>query len=131
MNIKLNVKRKYKINGKEYTSIEEMPDEVRAVFQKAMDQQAGMGQTTHSSLTKAKIVFNGTEYYKIESMPQDVRQLYEKVLGVAEGGISVSRDDVSGLGDELLKKTLASGASGAVDLKKTTKFDPLLRGYLS
>ncbi len=34
MNLDFNVQRKFKINGKEYNSIEEMPDNVREILQR-------------------------------------------------------------------------------------------------
>ena len=61
MKININVKRRFKINGKEYNSIEEMPDDVRAAFEEAMDSQAGAEHTVKSEATKNRIVFNGTE----------------------------------------------------------------------
>lgn len=88
-----------------------------------MDQQSGAGGSTHSSVKQTKILFNGTEYGNIDAMPHDVRQLYEKVLCVAETATGLSRDEVTGIGDEILRNAHVSGASGAADIKKTTKFE--------
>jgi hypothetical protein len=101
MNVNVNVNRKYKINGKEYNSIEEMPPDIRNAFEKAMASQAGSGIpiTTHT-----KIIFNGTEYQSIDAMPQDVYQLYEKVLKAAETGSApanvITAGDISGISAE-------------------------------
>lgn len=83
MNVNVNVKRKYKINGKEYNSIEEMPPDIRAAFEKALASQSGKSDI---SSQHTKIIFNGIEYENIEEMPQDVSELYEKVLKAAEKG---------------------------------------------
>ena len=80
----VNVKRKFKINGKEYNSIEEMPPDIRNTFEKAMASQTGSDHQANPATMQTKIIFNGTEYQSIDAMPQDVRQLYEKVLKSAE-----------------------------------------------
>jgi len=77
MDIKVKVNWKFKVNGKEYGSVEEMPAEVREAYQKAK----GMSQ-----MRTAKIVFNSKEYESIEAMPEDVRRVYDKVMRAAETG---------------------------------------------
>ena len=98
MNVNVNVKRKYKINGKEYNSIEEMPPDIRNAFEKAMASQAG---SVNPTVMQTKIIFNGTEYQSIDAMPQDIRQLYEKVLKAAETGNTstniITAGDISGM----------------------------------
>ena len=86
MNVNVNVKRKFKINGKEYNSIEEMNPDIRNAFEKAMASQAGSDHQVNPATVQTKIIFNGTEYKSIDAMPQDVRQLYEKVLKSVEAG---------------------------------------------
>jgi hypothetical protein len=101
MNVNVNVKRKYKINGKEYNSIEEMPPDIRNAFEKAMASQAGSDHQINPATIHTKIIFNGTEYQNIDAMPQDVRQLYEKVLNAAETGTApaniITAGDISGI----------------------------------
>jgi hypothetical protein len=98
MNVNVNVKRKFKINGKEYNSIEEMPPDIRNAFEKAMASKADTGTPL---TTQTKIIFNGTEYQSIDAMPQDVRQLYEKVLNAAETGTApdniITAGDINGM----------------------------------
>jgi hypothetical protein len=84
MNVNVNVKRKFKVNGKEYNSIEEMPPDIRNAFEKAIASQADKGQPASPTTMQTKIIFNGIEYQSLDAMPQDVRQLYEKVLKAAE-----------------------------------------------
>jgi len=101
MNVNVNVKRKFKVNGKEYNSIEEMPQDIRNAFEKAMASKTGSGQQVNPATMQTKIIFNGTEYQSIDAIPQDVRQLYEKVLKAAETGTApaniITANDISGL----------------------------------
>ena len=101
MNVNVNVKRKYKINGKEYNSVEEMPSDIRNAFEKAMASQADTGNHINLAVTQTKIIFNGTEYQNIDAMPQDVRKLYEKVLKAAETGTApaniITAGDISSI----------------------------------
>lgn len=86
MALNINIKRKFKINGKEYNSIEEMPHDVRDIFEKALASQAGAGRQASPATMQFKISFNDQKYNNIDAMPRDVRQLYEKVLKTAETG---------------------------------------------
>jgi hypothetical protein len=101
MNVNVNVKRKIKVNGKEYNSIEEMPPDIRNAFEKAMASRAGSGRQEDPATVQTKIIFNGIEYKSINAMPQDIRQLYEKVLKAAETGAApaniITAGDISGI----------------------------------
>jgi hypothetical protein len=101
VNVNANVKRKFKINGKEYNSIEEMPQDIRNAFEKAMASKTGTSLPINPASMQTKIIFNGTEYQSIDAMPQDVRQLYEKVLKAAETGTApaniITANDISGI----------------------------------
>lgn len=81
MNVKINFKRKFKVDGKEYNAIEEMPPDIRNAFEKA----TAAGKAI-PSIAQNKIIFNGIEYKKIEDMPPDVRQLYEQALDAVQSG---------------------------------------------
>ena len=76
MNVNVNVKRKFKVNGKEYNSIEEMPQDIRSAFEKAMASKTGSGQQVNTATMQTKIIFNGTEYQSIDVMPQDEPKSY-------------------------------------------------------
>ncbi len=101
MNFNVNVKRKFKINGKEYSSIEEMPPDISNAFEKAMVSQVGSAHPANLAKVQTKIIFNGTEHESIEAMPQEVRQLYEKLLKAAETVTSssniITADDINGM----------------------------------
>lgn len=120
MNINVNVKRKFKINGKEYNSIEEMPDDIRGKFEKAMDSQSVSSHQINPTTLRAKIIFNGIEYQSIDAMPQDVRQLYEKVLKAAETG------DVGNIGNSsgILTESKNLGTIRPEDFQNKTKIQP-------
>jgi hypothetical protein len=77
---KINISRKIVVNGREYPSVEEMPSDVRRVYEQAM---AGAGTALHAtgeSGVKAKIVFNGREYANVDTIPDDARGLYETAM---------------------------------------------------
>jgi hypothetical protein len=76
MDINVNIKRTYQINGKEYRSREEMPQEVRALFDAAMNSTTGKN-AARGPLT-GKIVFNNVEYESIDDMPTYLRNIYEQ-----------------------------------------------------
>ena len=74
--MKIDVKTKIKHKGQEYSSVEELPPEVRAAYEKAM----AMGDASVST----KIVFNGQEYASLDQMPAAQRQLYEVALKLSQ-----------------------------------------------
>ncbi len=81
MTIEVDLKRKFIVNGRQYASIEEMPEEIRQAFQKSMSCGHGVVHVN----TETKIVFNGKEYAGIEDMPGDARETYEKIMKAAMG----------------------------------------------
>jgi len=85
MKIEVNVERKFIVNGKEYNSLEEIPNDLRQAVEKTMIDDNAKAHIH----TETKIVFNGKEYESIEAMPYTIRQVYEKVLkAVAAGKVS-------------------------------------------
>ena len=86
MDVKFNVKYKFKVNGKEYGSLDEMPAPIREAYEKTVANSKGMERANISS---GKIVFNGQEYASVDSMPADIRQMYETIMKtVKNGGIT-------------------------------------------
>jgi hypothetical protein len=86
MDVKFNVKYKFKVNGKEYSSLEEMPPDIRDVYEKAVNKDGGIGHGNISSISPGKIVFNGQEYESVDSMPADIRQMYETIMKTVKSG---------------------------------------------
>jgi len=121
MNLNINIKRKFKINGKEYNSIEEMPDAIRETFKKAMASRADSGHQTDPAMMRTKIVFNGTEYESMDAMPQDVRQLYEKVLRAAETGDASPEIDLAEISSRMRGEP---GTPYPGDIPQPAKFEP-------
>jgi len=124
MKININVSRKFKINGKEYNSIEEMPDDVRETFEKAMASKSGPDHQLNSATVRTtRINFNGKEYQHIDSMPPDVRNVYEKVMKAAESGALPDIDFTEGgSGMHRGSDTLTTGRPG--DVRRPTKTEP-------
>ena len=83
INVKFNAKRKYIVNGKEYGSIEEMPANIRRVYEKAAD-SLGTNLGASPGNTKKEIMFNGQKYENAEAMPPDVRQMYDELIMMVE-----------------------------------------------
>jgi hypothetical protein len=81
MAVSLIVKRKFIVNGKEYGSIDELPEAIR----KALKSQISTKFNKETSLdaVKTKIVFNHQEYANTDEMPQDVREAYQRALQAA------------------------------------------------
>lgn len=60
------------VAGRSYNSVEEMPAEVRRVYDLAVASRSESGDQD-----RLKIVFNGKEYESLDKMPPDVRKLYQ------------------------------------------------------
>jgi hypothetical protein len=78
--INLNIKSKFIVNGREYTSPEEMPDDVRKAYETAKGFRFGALHTEGYTQFTSKITFNGQEYENPDAMPPDVRQTYDHVM---------------------------------------------------
>ena len=68
----MSEKRPIVVAGKRYASVEEMPPEVRRVYDLAVT-----SQVEAETAAPVKLVFNGKEYEGLDSMPADVRKLYQ------------------------------------------------------
>jgi hypothetical protein len=80
MALSIKYKTKIRVNGQEYSSVDEMPPEIRQAFERAMAGQTGATTTTKTF----KVVFNGQEYNGLDQMPAAVRQLYETAMAAVE-----------------------------------------------
>jgi len=84
LNVNVNIKKKFKVNGQEYESIEDVPMEYREAFQKALVSAEHGGPPPQPGAPRTKITMNGVEYESVEAMPPVVRMLYEQALKTAE-----------------------------------------------
>ncbi len=88
MDIKKEVRTRFTVNGKEYGSLEELPEDVRREVEKRLSAGAGGPEPALSVNTETRIVFNGEEYDSLESMPEDERRICEimtRGLGTGKG----------------------------------------------
>jgi len=83
-------------NGKTYTNVESMPEEVRQAYQQALAhladadkngipdimERGGAGNVI--AIRQASISFNGREYKSVGEMPAIVRRLFEMAMGQAD-----------------------------------------------
>lgn len=88
MNINLNIKSKFTVNNKKYDSVDEMPADVRVIYEKVMATQSKSGNKIFT--TQTKIVFNGVEYNSLDEMPEDARGLYEKTMAAVRGKVDIN-----------------------------------------
>lgn len=91
MSINISFKQKYNINGKEYNSLEEMPDDVRETFKK-MSALAGQKHQTDAAAMQKNIICNSAKYESLEALPQEARALYETALKTAKSGAAPEMD---------------------------------------
>ena len=83
-------------NGKTYSSVESMPEEVRQAYQQALAQFADAdkngipdilergGAGNVIAIQQSSINFNGREYKSVGEMPAVVRRLFEMAMGQAD-----------------------------------------------
>jgi hypothetical protein len=80
MSIEINFKKRFVVNGREYSSAEDMPEDLRQAFK---DLKTNPAVNINAS---AKIVFNGREYSSVDEMPEDQKEFYERVVNTALRG---------------------------------------------
>ncbi len=75
--MEINYRKKFTINGKEYDSIEEVPEPYRALVQNLNDS----GKPTSKGLQDPQIKYkiNGKEYNSIEEIPEEYRELVQNL----------------------------------------------------
>ncbi len=127
MNVNINVKRRYKINGKEYDSIEDMPEDLRDMFKKASGLKMGTANQINQVGIWTKIVLNGKEYESIDAMPQDDRKLYEKVLEVAATGTAPPEIVTAAITNSILTKPQTSTTGHIGKSPNPPKIEPSSR----
>jgi hypothetical protein len=80
MEIKITFKSKPKLvfNGREYASVDEMPEDVRRLYRDAIA-LAARGGSNVKVLSHTELWFNGKKYGSADEMPPDVRVVYDGV----------------------------------------------------
>ncbi|HBA62104.1 MAG TPA: hypothetical protein DCZ92_15075 [Elusimicrobia bacterium] len=87
---KINITKKIKVNGKEYDSLDEVPEAHRQTVQNALN-SAETG-------TPGKFNINGVGYDSPEAMPPEVRKIYENSVNKAKAMALEKGIDLSELG---------------------------------
>lgn len=82
-------------NGQEFHSLDDMPPEVRHLYDKAMAAlgKAPLGDIDETTPLLGKVLqvqhttitVNGTSYESVDAMPADVRRIYETAMSAAAG----------------------------------------------
>lgn len=83
MKLNVDIKKKVVVNGQEYGSVAEMPEEIRRAYENAINTSLGAGQPAGPGGGGAKVVFNGREYRSLEEMPPETRRLYDMAVSAA------------------------------------------------
>jgi hypothetical protein len=77
---KITIRKKIVVNGREYQAVEEMPENIRHAYEKAMATAASRSQSVGPTSSQVKIVFNGREYNSKDQMPPEIRQMYDVAM---------------------------------------------------
>jgi hypothetical protein len=80
----INIKRRIIVNGREYSSVEEMPEDIRRAYERAMANATREGDAINRAAPQTKISFNDKEYGNVDEMPEDVRRLYNAAMMTVE-----------------------------------------------
>ncbi|HTL31362.1 MAG TPA: hypothetical protein VL282_19165 [Tepidisphaeraceae bacterium] len=99
------------VNGKTYSSINEMPPDVRAQYEKAMRSMMAdkdgdgipdlLENRTPGSSTSVNVMVNGTTYHRLEDVPPEFRKSIMNAMShrptssLSLGGFSVSSSSLS------------------------------------
>lgn len=84
INFQFNINKKIVVNGRQYRSVDEMPENIRQIYMKAIEAASGADHTVNLECTTTKIVFNGKIYSSPEEMPPETRRAYELILTTVE-----------------------------------------------
>ncbi len=118
MGFNVDVKWKIKFNGKEYSSVEEMPPAERAIYERAVKETAAPGHSVTFKTTSTKIIFNGKEYANPDAMPEDVRETYLKLMKAVSGG-KTQADEKTVV--DAASALVRSGPSGTTDVARALR----------
>ncbi|HVN32881.1 MAG TPA: hypothetical protein VMT45_12940 [Thermoanaerobaculaceae bacterium] len=85
----INIKRRIVVNGKEYSSVEEMPEDIRCAYELAISGAAHEAHGIHPGVAQTRVIFNGQEYESVEEMPEDIRGMYTAAMLAVEAQGSI------------------------------------------
>jgi len=91
----ISIKRRIIVNGREYSSVEEIPEDLRRAYEQAFSKIGHEGHGIYPGGPQPQIVFNGREYEDVDDMPEDVRRLYSAAMMTVEAqgslGVGVTK----------------------------------------
>jgi len=95
--VNTRTKTNIRFNGREYANADEMPSDVRAAYDRAVDEMPPLHSGARlAAKLKAKIIVNGTEFNHPGEMSVDDRHsLHEALEALCQLGTSVSTTAVS------------------------------------
>ena len=82
MPVTINIKRKIIINGKEYSSPDELPPDLRKAYDQALANRESSQQMQITG--SSKVTFNGHTYPDREAMPDEERVIYDRAMEVID-----------------------------------------------
>lgn len=74
MGITITKELRIRVNGKDYDRVEDLPPEIREVYEKSIG--VGLGSTT--------VTFNGKTYKSANEMPPELRRQFETLMAMAK-----------------------------------------------
>ncbi len=86
MGVKVTVKRRFVVGGKEYGSLEELPADVRKAVETALARRGSEGEHAEPHEVHSSIIVNGHEYGSVDDMPPEVRRLYGGAMAAVDAG---------------------------------------------
>jgi hypothetical protein len=78
MPVNINLRTKIIINGKEYSSPDELPPELRKAYDQALAERVNSAQMKITS--SSKFTYNGQTYNSREDIPEEARHLYDAAM---------------------------------------------------
>ncbi|MDD4870849.1 MAG: hypothetical protein PHR77_09840 [Kiritimatiellae bacterium] len=99
INFNFNVDRKIIVNGKKYSSVDQLPEDIRRVYEETM--KRGGKMQVDVKPPSFKISFNGKDYGSINEMPEAERSIYEKAMAIAGGSVLVNTETTGDIGNLL------------------------------
>ena len=86
-----------RFNGREYANADEMPSDVRAAYDRAVDEMPPLHSGARlAAKLKAKIIVNGTEFNHVGEMSaEDRHSLHEALEALCQLSTSISTTNIS------------------------------------
>ena len=97
MNITL--KTKIRCNGKEYSSVDELPPEIRSLYERAI---AGGGKFAMSHSITPRLVINGQEFSSTADMSVAEKKLYDDAMQLIHDNVNAKGTTTTSPTDPLL-----------------------------